>query len=276
MPAPKKDKPVAETPAPTTPSLKRFGHLPDPPDPRDLSLGMLFGAVNDRALPAEIVLRPYVLEVYDQDQTNSCVANATIAAIELRYRLRGAMPPRLARRGAYVLARALARGDTATPLTDDGCYPRMMFKAGKNVGFPLESFAPFSVDKIDEELDWKTLQDASAHRITGWYRSDVYGAARIGQIRQALANNYPVVFGAAVGPSFMDAGPHTVVMPEEPEKVRGGHMVTIVGYRTSNSGRVEFLILNSYGTGYADGGFVWVDESFVTDPRSSDFYVITT
>lgn len=275
MPSPKKDKAASEQ-TPAVVALKRFGHLPDPPDPRDRPLGALLGAVNVGALPSEVDLRRFVLEVYDQGESNSCVANALVAAIELRYRLRGAMPPRLSRRGAYVIARALARASTSDQLTDDGSYPRMMFKGARNVGFPLESFAPFDVSKINEELDWQALQDASAHRISGWYRCDVFGADRVAQVRQALAKGYPVVFGAAVGDAFMQATGRDVVMPEDPERVRGGHMLTAVGYRALASGRVEFLILNSYGTSYADRGFVVVDESFLTDPRTSDIYVVTT
>ena len=38
-----------------------------------------------------------------------------------------------------------------------------------------------------------------------------------------------------------------------------GHAVTIVGYRTDGLEK-QFLLQNSWGTGWADGGFAWMPE----------------
>lgn len=285
MATPKKTKPADDTSTPdinledsAPPSAAviaprwGMGHLPDPPDPRDRNLGQLLGAT--AALPTESDLSRLVQQVYDQGNTSSCVAQATIGAVEARMVFEG-RPARLSRRAAYDLARALDRASPTDPLVDGGSYPRQLFRALRDVGVPTEDKVPFSVSAINDELKWDDLQDASRHRIAAWYRVDVVGDSRLAQVVQALALNRPVVFGTAVGSDFMDAGSSTVLEPEPDATVLGGHMLGIYGHRTSASGELEFLIRNSYGTSWARGGFAWARASFVRDVRATDFYVVT-
>ncbi len=253
-----------------------MGHIPDVPDTRDVEFNTerMFGAGPHYPLAASI--SHLVESIADQGQTNSCVAQATVSAVEARL-VKVGRRARLSRSVPYKVARALARSSVATPLVDDGCYPRSLFRGAKDVGFVPEAIAPFDPDTINSELDWDQIKSASAGKISSWHRIDVTGAARLEQIAIAISKSYPIVFGTAVGDRFQDwAGTATAneLLRAEPNKsTRGGHMLGIYAYRQGRNG-MEFLILNSYGPTWGAGGWAWVDADFVLDPRASDFYLI--
>jgi hypothetical protein len=52
------------------------------------------------------------------------------------------------------------------------------------------------------------------------------------------------------------------VLPEYERADRGGHAVAIVGYRTLPTGR-QYLLHNSWGTKWGDGGYAWMSEAGV-------------
>ncbi len=263
---------LTKSDAPTTASRKRgFGHLPDPLSAADFNAGMLLGGAPVN-LPSEVDLRAHVDEIFDQGVTNSCVAQAAVGALETRLAMQGRRA-KLSTAEPYKVARALARASISDKLTDDGCYPRLLMSGMKKVGVCLASDLPFDIAKIDDELPWDVLQRASAHKIAAWYRVAVGGDARLQQVAHALAKGYPVIFGAIVGQAFMDAGRNTLLKPERVEP-KGGHMVGAYGYRGEGRAR-QFLIRNSYGTTWADGGFAWADAEFLSEETSTDFYVIT-
>ena len=45
--------------------------------------------------------------------------------------------------------------------------------------------------------------------------------------------------------------------------ISGGHAVTMAGYRENAQGKREYLIHNSWGTSWGDGGYAWVSEKMV-------------
>jgi hypothetical protein len=53
----------------------------------------------------------------------------------------------------------------------------------------------------------------------------------------------------------------------------GGHAVALVGYRASPTGR-QFLVHNSWGKGWGDGGYAWVSEAMVRE-RIHEAFVVT-
>jgi len=91
------------------------------------------------------------------------------------------------------------------------------------------------------------------------------------RMRLELAAGHPVLIGMLVGKSFMGwpAGSvysgsihqrHGDYLPEQ-----AGHAMVIVGYDDS---RRAFQIMNSWGEGWGEGGFIWIDyDTMLSDAR---------
>ncbi len=48
-----------------------------------------------------------------------------------------------------------------------------------------------------------------------------------------------------------------------PSEISGGHAIAMSGYRENAQGKREYLIHNSWGASWGDGGYAWVSESMV-------------
>lgn len=75
-----------------------------------------------------------------------------------------------------------------------------------------------------------------------------------------LATKGPILVGLSVDHSWDNAtatGGKIDVF--QPNTVRGGHAVAVVGYRTDG----RFIVRNSWGTGWGDHGFGYVSEAYI-------------
>jgi C1A family cysteine protease len=243
-----------------------LGYKPDEADARDFSAKGLLGAV--RGLPPEASLEEHVRRIKDQQWTSSCVGQAIATAADTRLRKLNIAAPEPSSLAVYTAARSLARFDKNEPLSDFGSFPRLAMKGIRDFGVPAESVWPFDPSKVDSELPWDAHQAASAFRIINWYRIDSVGQGRIEDVKNAIAKGFPVVFGTAVDQAFQD---HTGKAPVGPKSGAslGGHMMCLVGYRNE-----LFRGVNSWGTGWGDGGLYWANEAFVASPDATDWYVL--
>ena len=57
----------------------------------------------------------------------------------------------------------------------------------------------------------------------------------------------------------------------QPDTVRGGHAICIVGYREDG----RFIVRNSWGTGWGDKGFGYLDPAYITDAFFDESYGVT-
>jgi C1A family cysteine protease len=79
-------------------------------------------------------------------------------------------------------------------------------------------------------------------------------APSVDELRQAIVNYGVIAVTVAAGSSF---SPDTNGRIKKCGNGSINHMVNLVGYRPAPSGGYEFLIANSWGTGWGDGGFAW-------------------
>lgn len=252
------------------PKRKLFGGWkPDAPDSRDYAAHALFGAPLN--LPSESSLKDFVDGVNDQDVTSSCVAQAITKALTIRLAKLGLPAPPFSVLGLYAPARRRSAGP-AEKLRDDGTFPRDAMSTVADIGAALEATWPFDPAKVDEDVPLDVFMEASKFVVFGWWRIYASGASRSAAIAQAISNGYPVVFGADLWESFFDYSGGTIAAPGPGSA--GGHMMTIVGYRTRRDGAREFQVLNSWGTTWGEQGFCWLHEDVLADARCSDFYVI--
>lgn len=247
------------------------GWLPDSPDARDWSASARFGA--PRGLPREaLTLWDHVRRVRDQGPTSSCVGHAIGSGVDVRIRKLGISFYEPSPIGIYTNARTLARGERDEKLEDVGSFPRLAMKGIRDVGIASEDAVPFDPARVNDELKWSAFQDASRLIVFQWYRVYAVGASRSDEVANALAQGYPVVFGATLDPAFFDSRGATI-MQWGAEK-RGGHMLCLVGYRTRSDGAREFLVLNSWGEGWGAGGYTWIHEAALGSDRVGDVYAL--
>jgi hypothetical protein len=76
--------------------------------------------------------------------------------------------------------------------------------------------------------------------------------------RTWLATNGPILTRLNVDATWDAASDNAGVLAEyKPRTARGGHAVAIVGYRPG-----EFIVRNSWGTGWGDKGFAYASDSY--------------
>lgn len=92
-----------------------------------------------------------------------------------------------------------------------------------------------------------------------------YNIDKVSPIKQALANNYPVIVSMKIPASFQAVGTQKFWTPTEYErsnagdlgnnKSLGGHAMCVIGYDDTKG---AFEIMNSWGGEWGDQGYIWV------------------
>jgi hypothetical protein len=262
-----------------TPRLNRgMGHRPGAMPANVQPTRRLFGAARP-GVTGEADLSAYVFSIRDQAQTSRCVgaANARIINV-VAQRMKSGAPdasvPYPSERGLYSLARE-EEGGPDLPLVDQGSIPGMLVQAvTKDVGVPLERDFPEDDSQINQKVPPDVLAKALSVKVTAAHTIDSTGEQRVADACQTLVEGFPFSVAISVGATYENANSDVPVVAET-GTVFGGHDVAIVGFKKLANGRTIFRNPGSWGTGFGVGGWVWLDESVLTDPRTSDFVIMT-
>jgi C1A family cysteine protease len=253
--------------APTPRDPSRFGWIPDLPDHRDHIFAAPAPVVT--ALPPSVDLRAGCpKKLYDQGQLGSCTANAIACAFEfdlIKQQLVDFMPSRLF---IYYNERAME----GTVDTDSGAMIRDGIKSVNKQGVCSEEALPCEIAKFTHK--------PSADLYTAALRNTALAYQRVprtlNQLRGCLAHGFPFVFGFTVYESFESpevAQTGVVPLPASGETVLGGHAVLAVGYDDASQ---RFLVRNSWGAGWGQGGYFTIPYAYLTDRGlASDFWTIS-
>lgn len=228
-----------------------------------LGLRMSFAPEQLDGLPDAVDLRPKMPEVYDQGQLGSCTAHALAGAIHhalLRDErdgllAAGVMPFVPSRLAIYYAERAIegSESDDAGALLGDGIRALMTF------GFADEALWPYDPDRFAEAPP-EAYERAAAH-------ARLVNAEALDHDRQTLlwtlACGFPFVFGITVHRSFETAPGGVVELPGPEDPELGGHALLCVGY---DRGTERFLVRNSWGPGWGDGGYCTIPFAYLLDP----------
>lgn len=87
-----------------------------------------------------------------------------------------------------------------------------------------------------------------------------------------IANGQAVVVGFKIDPVIWDYSHVSKGFVADWTNGTAGHDVTLVAYRAGAAGR-EFLVHNSWGTGWGDNGYAWLSEAMLTR-FADDAYVL--
>ncbi len=98
---------------------------------------------------------------------------------------------------------------------------------------------------------------------------------RINIMRSILQANVPIGLGFVVYNYGNRDG--EFVMPESGQKPYGGHAIMVCGYsddRMIGSAKGAFLIRNSWGTRWGDGGYGWMPYDYVRRDIAWDIWAL--
>jgi C1A family cysteine protease len=256
--------------APTPPGrrkVQRYGWLPDLPDARDHHY-----AAPARHLaepPTKVDLREQCpKEIYDQDQLDSCTANAIGAAFEFGLRKQGLTDFTPSRLFVYYNERA----KEGTVGSDSGAMIRDGIKVLAKQGVCPETSWPYDISRFADEPPAECYTEALKHRVASYQRV----SRALSQLKGCLAHGFPFVFGFSVYSSFESdqvAKTGIVPMPDVAnEEFLRGHAVLAVGYDDADQ---RFVIRNSWGDDWGMGGYGTMPYAYLTDRSlASDFWAI--
>lgn len=280
------DTEVEQTAAPT----RRFGFLVSPRDARDQHFDSRMGVAAMQDPPPSASNADLVLDILDQDQASSCIANAGAQQLRCQMKLQGFNTALSSRQFMYYVLRSLEHQQDV----DGGGYIRNLYRAYNTFGFCSESTLPYdtSVSYVDSkpvlainsQPTEKAWMEAYANKIQlGYYRIDIADPtgltgtdltniqlSRQRSIKHAIAARHTVEFGTAVDiDTFPKVKGSQIVQPPPYNASVGGHAMLAVGYDATG-----VRVVNSWGTGFGDEGFCTLSWDYMLDPRTSDLWAI--
>lgn len=251
----------------------KHGWQPDLPDHRDHMYHMSVHFRHDTAqpLPQLVDLRtgPNSPAIEDQGQLGSCTAFGSLGAYMYTHHMQdaGSRFSKLSHLFQYYNARSLE----GTVNSDSGASIRDAIKCLGQFGVIPETKMPYDISKFKTKPTAAEYALGKKNVALEYLR--VINDERSGgltHILTSLAAGYPIVFGATLYESFESdtvATTGIVPMPGKNEQVLGGHCQAIWGY---NMGNQLALVRNSWGKGWALGGYEWMPFKYLTDLNLCD------
>lgn len=267
------------------------GWIPDYPDFRDYSADHeLIAPILEKVarpktqkLPPTTDLRAWCSPVEDQGHLNSCTANAGVGMVEYFERRAFNKHIDASRLFLYKTSRNLLHLSG-----DNGAYLRTTMGALVLFGVPPEEYWPYDAGEVDTEPPAFCYSFAQNYNAIQYYRLDQPGITAsklLEEIKKRLASGLPSMFGFTVYSSIAQAETTgKIPYPTEGEKVEGGHAVMAVGYddkmkiKNQNAGSKAttgaFLIRNSWGADWGEGGYCWLPYEYVLAELAVDWWTL--
>lgn len=214
--------------------------------------------------PAKVDLRDGASPVVDQGDLSACTAFAVGKG--LREYLQGtrheANTP-LSALFLYYETRKL-RGPNAVN-ADSGATVTDAMKAIATTGIAPETLWPYAQDQYAVAPSAQACQQAGANKLATGVQ-----LAGLDDIKTALSNHQPVVFGMRLYREFENVGANgKLPMPAPGEVPLGGHAVTVMGF---DNAKQELIIKNSFGTNWGDHGYFYMPYQYVTPGNVMDIW----
>jgi C1A family cysteine protease len=226
------------------------------------------------ALPTSVDLRAAWWKIGDQEDTGSCVGWASTDGV-MRYQLVKAgklgQKERLSPRATWMASKETDEFVTRpeTFIEEGGTSLKAAMDICRKYGTVPEALLPFHVDTKMYTGDEDTFFATAAQR-----RASAYFNMRknFGQWRKWLATQGAVMVALSVDATWDNAtATHGLLDAFQPDTVRGGHAVCLVGYRKDG----RFIVRNSWGTAWGDKGFAYASEAYITGAFFNESYGVT-
>lgn len=264
-------------------------------DPRDHLYGDYHAPI---ARPGSVNWTGYEYPARDQGGTNACTgyaASAVIEAIDVRSnknigrrsplftywtaRERAGLTSKDA--GAYVF-------DAVKSIASDGVSPDRFHPEGLGVSAKPSLWA--------KSFAWLLRKPLRYYKLTDANMDDSF----VDETREALARGYNVIGGVKVFNALRHPINGVVGLPSPGESPRGAHCIKLIGYAdlspsdyqaalrgeigfyavldnasTTPTSQGFFIVKNSWGSSYGNGGFCLIPYEYVDD-HGNDFWAVTT
>jgi hypothetical protein len=233
---------------------------------------------NLNQLPMRKDLRDFTGEIEHQLQYGSCAGNAICSASEYLLE-KDAKFRDLSRLYVYYNGRRkLADLYFQQNIEDKGASIHFAIADCTKNGIAAESIWGYNMP-VNQEPSKEAYDDGKKNPVRRYERIGNQGKDVLSDILAAVANNIPVIFGVHLTTPFLSllGKTDTHVAKYNPQKIdpaspdyAGAHAMVIVGY---DRGRKEFLVENSWGTGWGDRGYCALGFDNVL-ANGFDFFVI--
>ncbi len=243
-----------------------FGWLKDPEDKQDL----LFSYAPLQSAPTRLNLVEKFPLIYNQLQTNSCVANSVGMAFMvqlLQQKEKFFTPSRLF---IYYNARHL---DNPNSISDSGTYLRSGIKSVATYGACDESIWKFDSGKVNQKpyksLKYDPYISAEGKQVQRYERVP---KSRDG-VKRALLDGSAVVFGLYLCNNFhtqLEKNNYVFQKPDGP--IVSGHALTLIGW---DDDKQAFNVRNSWGKKWGLDGHFWLPYEILESNNADDLWKIT-
>jgi len=232
----------------------KLGVIASPEDPRDYNIAKLIPQENILTTFPKSFRIPYNHEIKNQKNINSCVWHSFSYICEDLEERQNEKYVRLSPASGYL------NRDVDVSYKDQGFIPREGLKSLIKNGIAPWEICPVNLEFPQGEsyfLENKEtiLKNAYRYRITAYAKVE-----KNEEIKNALMQLGGVTASIPIYSSFYQlTKQNSVYSPNlESESVYGLHMITILGWREDN----KWICLNSWGSGFADGGYFYLPFSF--------------
>lgn len=250
--------------------------IPSVPDLRD----WVYTPRTQKPFLPYLDLMPDVDEVKDQSVVGACVTNGFGGSVESIIKAHAGDSIDVARMPWYTMSKILEGR-----LSEDGLSPRTALKIGKHYGLLLESDYPYL-----ETLQYLTppesayLEAINSGLKIAQYRALVPPSVghgletqhKIDLVMGALNDGYSVDVAFQINESILKLTGPWEIQQYKPDgifnRLIGGHQLKCVGYSTQSG---KFLLQNSWGRNYGDGGFLGIPCELMVDALYFEAWVIT-
>lgn len=241
-----------------------LGWRPDPFDSRDHGAHDKLGS---GPVPPAATCRPYIVSVLDQGAASSCVANAILQAVRADHVRQGVASPVL---GSRLFGYYVSRAYHNETHVDGGTYLRTFFASLVKFGFCPETAWPYDLVDLNKMPPADAFRQAFDQKTpTSYSRIMSQGGERVLAIKRAIAAGHVVCFGTDIATDFFGDKGEVPIAPPTGKQIAGGHAMAVVGYDGD-----AFEIVNSWGTGWGDGGFCKFSAEYLAASCTRDLWIV--
>jgi C1A family cysteine protease len=240
-------------------------------------------------LPSSVDLRPHDTPIENQGQLGSCTSFGWAAAVRYRDHNKVAPAASVSWFDQILIDLGLKKKPTPPAPTDYALSHLFIYynervidgtvnqdagaavadgaKVVSTLGTPPESDWPYDINQFATKPPQQAYDDAAKHVVPAPSSVD---NTNLNEVKTALANGHPVVYGFTVAQSFENVGADGIYTGRGWNV--GGHCVCAVGYDDSKQ---AIITRNSWGTEFGQGGYFFMPYSIFTNPNiTSDAWTI--